>query len=227
MGARPVKQATCLFCKQKFDRNKIPFIVAEARPNYVRYIHASCAVGYAAKAKKILDKPIDPSKEFMCEFCHTGIPMGKEMTLPGDRFAHADCYSNLEVNGKSDYDKLFEYIMQLYDESFVDPAKQKSIKNMIDSYGFTHSGIHGTLVYIYEIKKMKPQESNYLGIVPYYYNKAKEYYEELKRIQQINSEKNIENYKPKQIQVRTRERIRELPSQKKFSVLDEENIDAE
>ena len=153
--------------------------------------------------------------------------MGQEVTLPGDRFAHVDCYSKDSSHGKSDYDKLFEYIMTLYDESFVDPAKQKSIKNMVDSYGFTHSGIHGTLVYIYEVRKMKPQESNYLGIVPYYYTKAKEYYEELKRVQEINAAKDIENYKPKEVVVKRKERERIDFGKKKFSILDEESINAE
>lgn len=218
MGVRPVKQATCMFCKEKFDRNKIPFIVVSTAP---RYIHASCAEGYATKTKRVLDKPIDPAKECMCEFCHTGISMGQEVTLPGDRFAHIDCYSKSEANGKSDYDKLFDYIMLVYNESFVDPAKQKSIKNMIDSYGFTHSGIHGTLVYLYEVLKKKPNDSNYLGIVPYYYTKAKEYYSELKRVKEVNSQKNIEDYKPKEMTVKTRERIREPVKKVRFSVLDE------
>lgn len=227
MGVRPVKQATCMCCKEKFDRNKIPFIVSNTSPTNPRYIHASCAEAYALKTKRVFDKPIDPSKEYMCEFCHKGIPMGQEVVLPGDRFAHVDCYSKDNSHGKSDYDKLFEYIMTLYNESFVDPAKQKSIKNMIDNYGFTYSGIHGTLAYIYEVRKMKPQESNYLGIVPYYYTKAKEYYEELKRVQEINAAKDIENYKPKEIVVKRKERERIDFGKKKFSILDEENINAE
>lgn len=227
MGVRPVKQATCMCCKEKFDRNKIPFIVSNTSPTNPRYIHASCAEAYALKTKRVFDKPIDPTKEYMCEFCHKGVPMGQEVTLPGDRFAHIDCYSKLEVNGKSDYDKLFEYIMQLYDESFVDPAKQKSIKNMIDSYGFTHSGIHGTLVYLYEVLRKKPTDSNYLGIVPYYYTKAKEYYEELKRVKAVNAQKDIENYKPKEIVIKRKERERVSFERKRISVLDEEIVNAE
>ena len=43
MGVRPVKQATCMCCKEKFDRNKIPFIVSNTSPTNPRYIHASCA----------------------------------------------------------------------------------------------------------------------------------------------------------------------------------------
>ena len=148
------------------------------------------------------------------------------MKLPGDRFAHELCYSKNEVNGKSDYDKLFDYIMEVYDESFVNPAKQKAIEKMIKDHGFTHSGIHGTLVYLYEILKKRPQDSNYLGIVPWYYTEAKEYFANKAKVNAENAKKDIENYKPKQIVVKTKERER-IVQRKKFSELDEEEVNAE
>jgi hypothetical protein len=117
--------------------------------------------------------------------------------------------------------------MKLYNESFVDPAKQKAILKMMTSFGFTHSGIHGTLVYIYEVLKKKPTDSNYLGIVPYYYVKAKEYFEELARVRAENAKKDIENYKPKSIIVKATERNRNPIKSNKFSILDEENVDGE
>ena len=222
MGIRPYKQASCLCCKETFDRNKVPFIVNNPESTRPRYLHASCAEAYMKKTKRVLEKPIDPNKESMCEFCHKGIPMGQEIALPGDRFAHADCKAKESNETKNDSEKLFEYIMLLYNEGFVDPAKQKSIKNMIDTYGFTLSGIHGTLVYLFEVLKKKPTDSNYLGIVPYYYTKAKNYYTELARVKEVNSQKNIENYKPKELKVKTRERNREPMKKAKFSILDEE-----
>ena len=226
MKARPYKEASCLYCKEKFDRNKIPFVVSNPEVERPRYLHAKCAEAYQIKSKRVLGALIDPTKEFMCEFCHTAIPMGQEVTLPGDRFAHIDCYSKDNSHGKSDYDKLFEYIMKLYDESFVDPAKQKSIKKMIDEFGFTYSGIHGTLVYLYEIIGKKPKDSNYLGIIPWYYTVAKDYFTTKAKVSAENSKKNIEDYKPKQIVVKAKERERAVVK-KKFSILDEESTDAE
>jgi hypothetical protein len=226
MKARPYKEASCLYCKEKFDRNKIPFVVSNPEVERPRYLHAKCAEAYQLKSKRTLGALIDPNKEFMCEFCHTAIPAGQEVTLPGDRFAHVDCYSKDNSHGKSDYDKLFEYIMSVYDESFVNPAKQKAIEKMIKDHGFTHSGIHGTLVYLYEILKKRPQDSNYLGIVPWYYTEAKEYFTNKAKVNAENAKKDIENYKPKQIVVKTKERER-VVQKKKFSVLDEENVDAE
>ena len=226
MKARPYKEASCLYCKEKFDRNKIPFVVSNPEVERPRYLHAKCAEAYQLKSKRILGALIDPNKEFMCEFCHMAIPAGQEITLPGDRFAHVDCYSKDSSRSKSDYDKLFEYIQIVYNESFVDPAKQKSIKNMMDEFKFTYSGIHGTLVYLYDILKKKPQDSNYLGIVPWYYTEAKEYFTNKEKVNAENAKKDIENYKPKQIVVKTKERER-VVQKKKFSVLDEENVDAE
>ena len=226
MKARPYKEASCLYCKEKFDRNKIPFVISNPDVKIPRYLHAKCAEAYRIKSKRILGALIDPNKEFMCEFCHTAIPVGQEVTLPGDRFAHIDCHAKDNSQDKSDYNQLFEYIKAVYDESFVDPAKQKSIKNMIEEFGFTHSGIHGTLVYLYDILKKRPEDSNYLGIVPWYYTEAKEYFTNKAKVNAENAKKDIENYKPKQIVVKTKERERVI-QKKKFSVLDEENVDAE
>lgn len=226
MGMRPIKQASCLFCKEKFDRNKVPFIVAEARPNYIRYIHASCAEGYSLKTKKILDAPINPATHSVCEFCHKAVPNDEAVSLSGDRFAHKKCQNADAQQDKSDYDKLFEYIMVLYNESFVNPAKQKAIEKMIKDHKFTHSGIHGTLVYLYDILKKRPEDSNYLGIVPWYYTEAKKYFENKAKVNAENAKKDIENYKPTQIKVKIKEKERILPK-KKFSVLDEDEINAE
>lgn len=225
-GDRPYKQATCLFCKEKFDRNRFPFIVAESRPNYIRYIHATCAEGYAKKKNKILDSVINPATHSVCEFCHKAVSNEEAISLSGDRFAHVECYSKDNNRNKTDYDKLFEYIMAVYNESFVNPAKQKAIEKMIKDHGFTYSGIHGTLVYLYEILKKRPEDSNYLGIVPWYYTEAKEYFLTKAKVNAENAKKDIENYKAKQIVVKTKERER-IVQKKKFSILDEEDINAE
>lgn len=215
------KSATCQYCKQKFDRNKIPFIIV-TKGKSPRYIHASCAKEYAEKTKKVLDAPIDPSLEYKCEYCCLGITKGEEIELPGDMYAHKECYKKETGKDKSDKDKLFDYIMIVYNESFVDPAKQKSIQKMMNEFNFTYSGIHGTLTYLYEILRKKPTDSNYLGIVPYYYTEAKNYYIKLEKSRAANAKKNIENYKPKQIKVIAQERKREPIKKVKFSVLDEE-----
>ena len=92
--SRPYKQASCLFCKEKFDRNKIPFIVVSTAP---RYIHASCAKGYAKKTKKVLDEPINPATHSVCEFCHKAVPTDEAVKMSGDRFAHRLCHAKSEA----------------------------------------------------------------------------------------------------------------------------------
>ena len=209
-----------MFCKEKFDRNKFPFIITNPDSTSPRYIHASCAEGYIKKTKRPLGKPINPAEESICEYCHKAILRSEEVALPGDRFAHQKCH-NIPKE-KTDIEKLYDYIKEIYNESFVDPAKQKSVQNMMNTYDFTASGIHGTLKYIFEILKKNPYDSNYLGIVPYYYIKAKEYYTNLEKVKEINSKANIENYKPKEITFKLNERVREPIKRKKFSILEEE-----
>ena len=89
---------------------------------------------------------------------------------------------------------------------------------------------HGSFVrgLIIWIKGFKPKDSNYIGIVPDYYNKAKNYYAELKKVKEINAAKDIENYSPKEIIVKRKERKQvSFNTKKKFSVLDEDDINAE
>lgn len=200
---RPYKKATCAYCGEIFDRNKIPFIVVtkSIRP---RYIHASCLEGYKQKIKnkKNLDTPINPAIESMCEFCHKAIPRGTEVILPGDRFSHKEC--NITNVPKNDKEKLEEYIQEIFNESFVDPAIQKSIANLIDKYKYTYGGIHGTLYYLRQIKHFKVEKSKFLGIVPYYYTEAKKFFEKVNKSKEVNKVINIKDYEAKRIEIKKR-----------------------
>lgn len=223
---RPYKKATCAFCGEIFDRNKIPFIVA-TKSKSPRYIHASCLEGYKEKIKnkKTLDPPIDPSKESMCEYCHTAIPRELEVKLPGDRFCHKECNIN---KTETDLDKLNEYINEIFDTSFVDPAIQKTIANLIDKYKYTYSGIHGTLFYLRQIKHFKIEKSKFLGIVPYYYTEAKKFFEKVNASNQANKVINIKDYEAKRIEIRTKIQRQDFSTgftkkKKVISFLDEED----
>ena len=56
---------------------------------------------------------------------------------------------------KEDYDKmqLDQYIMNLFHTEYVDPRIQKQIKNYIENYNYTYSGILKSLVYFYDVQK--------------------------------------------------------------------------
>lgn len=100
---------------------------------------------------------------------------------------------------------------------------QKQINQYITDYQYTYTGMLQSLVYYYEIKKgSKDKAQGRIGIIPYIYEEAHNYYLDLWKIQQINDGKSLDEMIPKQRIVTI-----PLPESKKeksslFSFLDEE-----
>ena len=105
---------------------------------------------------------------------------------------------------KEDLDKmkLEQYINKLFHTDYVDPRIQKQIKNYIKEYNFTYSGILKSLVYFYEVKQNPVEKSNdSIGIVPWVYKQAFNYYYSIWLAQQKNTDKTVENYIPKETEI--------------------------
>ena len=105
---------------------------------------------------------------------------------------------------KEDLDKmkLEQYINKLFHTDYVDPRIQKQIKNYIKEYNFTYSGILKSLVYFYEVKQNPVEKSNDgIGIVPWVYKQAFNYYYAIWLAQQKNTNKKVENYIPKETEI--------------------------
>ena len=124
----------------------------------------------------------------------------------------------------SDREALDEYIMKLFNTSYVDARIQKQIKQYVDEYNFTYSGIRKALVYFFEIKGNSIEKANGgIGIVPYVYQHAYNYYLALWQAQQKNEDKVIEHYVPniKEIVIpRPQRKIKKRPL---FTFLDEDD----
>lgn len=109
-----------------------------------------------------------------------------------NRYWHESCYqqSQQEQQEKDkDLENLNTYICQLLNIEFVSPRIQRQIKSFVTEYNFTYTGIQKTLEYFFEIKKNSLAKSNGgIGIVPYVYNEARDYYEQIFRAQQINQQ---------------------------------------
>jgi hypothetical protein len=124
----------------------------------------------------------------------------------------------------ADREALDEYIMKLFNTSYVDARIQKQIKQYVDEYNFTYSGIRKALVYFFEIKGNSIEKANGgIGIVPYVYQHAYNYYLALWQAQQKNEDKVIEHYVPniKEIVIpRPQRKIKKRPL---FTFLDEDD----
>ena len=122
------------------------------------------------------------------------------------RYAHLDCATaNENTRKQEDIDKeeLEKYIMTLLNEEYISPRVRKQINAFISEYKYTYSGIRKALVYFYEIKGNDISKANGgIGIVPYCYKEAFNYYYSLWLAQQRNENKIITEYVPQVREVR-------------------------
>ena len=170
-----------------------------------------------------------------CKYC--GISFDRdteEWVTVGNRYAHSSCVAarlkSLEQRKQEEELERAQNINQYHEvldfakANIVNPNYaliQKQIRSFIDNNGYTYSGIYKTLIYCKNIAKLNFSNGNGgIGIVPYYYDKAKAYYYQLFITSQQNARAEI---KPTVINVKTNSQdIRSKSRRKGFSFLDEE-----
>lgn len=116
-----------------------------------------------------------------CVYCEKTINRDIEEFLqtPQKRYAHIQC--DLEHQKEQKHRKELEsYMIELLGDNINFGMLYKQIKNYQDDYGFSISGILGTVHYIVTVEGLNFSKSQGIGLVPYYYNKAKIYWARVK-----------------------------------------------
>lgn len=115
-----------------------------------------------------------------------------------NRYWHESCYEEFKSREEQSFkaiEELESYICNLFEIEYVNARIKKQIKDMIDQYHYTYSGILGTLRYWYDIKQNSIEKANGgIGIVPYVYDDAKKYYEVIFYAQQLNKDNNKDSF---------------------------------
>lgn len=216
-------QVLCFYCNKNFDRDKEEYVQIRSR----RYAHAAC---YLREREKKQDKTppleiIDPLDKVECAYCHQQMSKSKDdvIKISERKYAHKHCAEIESKRELTDKEKLERYIMQMFNTDYVPPRIRKQIDKYIAEFNYTYSGILKSLQYFYEVKNgdiTKAGES--IGIVPYVYQRAYEYYYNIWLAHQKNETKTIEVYQPKVIEVVIEKPKRKIKKRKLFSFLDEE-----
>lgn len=122
------------------------------------------------------------------------------------RYAHLECAvadENTRKQDDVDKEELEKYIMKLLKEDYISPKVRKQMNTFIEEYKFTYSGMRKALIYFYEVKHNDPSKANGgIGIIPYCYRQAREYYYSLWLAQVRNEDKVINEYVPQVREVR-------------------------
>ena len=116
------------------------------------------------------------------------------------RYAHASCDPNnkdlvpliIKETEDPDYIKLMDYIKQLFGNSANYAQIKRQLKIYINDNHYSYSGILKSLVYFYQIKGNSIEKANgALGIVPFIYQDAYNYYYDLFLAQSRNEKKDF------------------------------------
>jgi len=158
-----------------------------------------------------------------CKVCGVRFDREKEgaVLVSARRYAHARCAENYQPSKEEqDIKDLHEYLKQLFGDSYNYIVLNKQIQTFIETNGYTHSGILKTLIYWYDIKQNSLDKAgNRIGIVPYVYQEAYDYYFDLYTANQLNANKDLTTYaNQKVIEVTIKKPTRELPRFKLFDL---------
>ena len=213
----------CPYCKQKCDRDKEEYALIGAR----RYAHAACMLREAEKDPTYVKKEIiDPLDNVTCAYCQK--PMSKKdedcVMIGNGKYVHKACQALEEKREKTDKEQLEDYIKNLFGTTYIDPRVRAQIKKYVEEFNYTYSGIRKALIYHYEIKGGDKSKANGgIGIVPYVYENAYNYYYSLWEAQQKNKDVKVELYTPKIKEIVIPRPERKVKKRQLFSFLDEED----
>lgn len=135
-----------------------------------------------------------------CFYCKKRFDRDKIPTyqISQRRYAHLICYQEAqkkEQKEQADKEQLFKYLEAKFGNIKTNLKIQKQLKTFIEVNKYTYSGIYRALCYFYDIKKHSIDKANNgIGIVPYIYQDAYNYYYNIWLAQQKNKDKNIQDY---------------------------------
>ena len=120
------------------------------------------------------------------------------------RYAHYTCLPEGELvplpNAVVDQDlvDLENYIKNLLGDDYNPARVKKQIKDYKAEYNYSYSGMLKALVWFYEVKGNSIEKANGgIGILPFVYQDAYNYYYSLYLAQLVNEEKDVNQYKTK------------------------------
>ena len=136
------------------------------------------------------------ARKVKCLFCGEQFDRDSvEFVQVKNRYAHKECFDKAEASKsqeEKDLKELEEYIMKMFNETFVNARIRQQIKRMREQYNYSYSGILKSLIYFFDIRRNTIEKANGgIGIVPYVYEDARKYYYDLYMAQKRNEDKKV------------------------------------
>lgn len=211
-------KAICPYCKIQYDRNAERFVMI----NKQRAAHERCAIEHNRKENLPPPIVIDPTiGEHVCDICRTKISLDEEsQNLRQDIYVHTKCLSAYNTEA-SDREKLELFVANLFNMNWCGISNLKMIDKFINQYHYTPDGIIKALTYFYAIQKNDVSRANArIGIVPYVYDEAQKYYDNIAKAQKSNE--GVIASEKKEIKVQIQKPVRVNRKRQSFRFLDED-----
>ena len=148
----------------------------------------------------------------ICLYCKKQFDRDKEPTqkVSARRYAHLNCWKEHLANmsqEEKDIQNFFDYTKKLFGEDYNYILTKKLAERYVKENNYTYSGMLKTLKWYYEKEGHSIEKSNgSIGIIPYIYKQALNYYYALYQAQLVNKEKDLSNF------TTSKERIVEIES---------------
>lgn len=134
-----------------------------------------------------------------------------ELTVKSNKKYCKECLEIKEEESfkyKNDWDLLFEYICKLYNINKPTGMMFQQMKSYRQDYDYTNIGMYYTLKYYYDVLENNVLEDTGLGIIPYYYDKAKNHYNKAYNLEDIAEDFKFEE---RSIKIKTKITDKVLP----------------
>lgn len=143
-----------------------------------------------------------------CSLCGLGVLKAEAVRYKNKNY-HADCKEK-----KVEKEELSEYICRLFSLKAPGPRINTQLKSFFEKYpNYTYKGIKQALEFFYEVQKKPKEKANQgIGIVPYVYDSAQEYFNNISLRQERVAEalSNSLNVQTQNIVVKKQEKEKKL-----------------
>lgn len=185
-----MSQTICMYCRGRIDLDRDEIVEVNNK-----LIHKKC-YEQRQQAKNNINNESQLNKQEerksrkkdikKCYYCGKEFDITKEdfCMATVNRYAHLTCFNKNHTPDDEYIPKIYKFLKEEVLISYDYTQCERQRKNFITKFGYTNEGILNALKYFYKVKKQSPEKSgNRIGIVPYIYSEAQEYYNNLKKKQ--------------------------------------------
>jgi phosphoglycerate-specific signal transduction histidine kinase len=123
------------------------------------------------------------ARKATCPKCDQVIEHNQNFKSYKNKKYHVECYKklvddlyNVSQNNQNSKQELYEYICKLFNIQEITSLMKIQLDKYYTDYNFTYDGMLYTLKYFFDILENDITKAEGIGIIPYMYQEAKEFY---------------------------------------------------